>query len=52
MRVIRSQGLVASGAEVSVELLVPRSKIARVIEATVNDDAISLVPVTVPIAKG
>lgn len=48
VRVIKPDGLVASGAQ-SVELLVTRSKTASVLEAVANQDAMSLVPVSLPV---
>lgn len=51
VRVIESDGLVASDEAASLELLVPRLRIARVLEAVANDDAMSIVPASIP-AKG
>ena len=51
VRVIESDGLVASDDAASLELLVPRLRIARVLEAVANDDAMSIVPASIP-AKG
>ncbi|TXN28770.1 hypothetical protein [Lacisediminihabitans profunda] len=51
VRVIEPSGLVADRGGRSVELLVPKSKTARVLEAIANQDAISLVPVGIP-ARG
>ena len=51
VRVIESDGLVASDNAASLELLVPRLRIARVLEAVANDDAMSIVPASIP-AKG
>jgi hypothetical protein len=48
VRVIEPSGLVADRGGRSVELLVPRSKTARVLEAIANQDAISLVPAGIP----
>ncbi|MEO7006835.1 MAG: SAF domain-containing protein [Terrimesophilobacter sp.] len=50
VRVIAPNGLV-TGSTRSVELLVSRSKTATVLEAVANEDAMSVVPVTLP-AKG
>ncbi|GAB3030182.1 flagellar protein FlgA [Parafrigoribacterium mesophilum] len=50
VRVITPDGLVA-GSTQSVELLVSRSKTASVLEAVANQDAMSVVPVSLP-AKG
>jgi hypothetical protein len=48
VREVESEGLVASGDASSLELLVPRAKIARVLEAIANEDALSAVPVSIP----
>jgi SAF domain len=50
VRVVEADGLVA-GETVSIELLVPRLRIARVLEAIANEDALSVVPTSIP-AKG
>ncbi len=49
VRVIEQEGLVASGDVTTVEVLVPRLKVARVLEAVANADAISAVPTGLPI---
>ena len=49
VRLIESEGLVTSGEVTTLELLVPRSRIARVLEAVANADALSVVPVSLPI---
>ncbi len=51
VRLIESDSIVASDQTTAIEVLVPKSKIARVLEALANDDAISIVPATIP-AKG
>lgn len=51
VRVVSSEGVIADRARQSVELLVPRSKTAAVLEAIANADALSLVPSSIP-AKG
>lgn len=48
VRILEPEGLVVDDTAASVELLVPRSKIARVLEALANQDALSLVPVSLP----
>jgi SAF domain len=48
VRLIESDSIVASDEATSIEVLVPKSKIARVLEALANDDAISVVPATIP----
>jgi hypothetical protein len=46
--VLESDGLVAGGDGGSVEVLIDRDTIARVLEAISNENAISLVPVSLP----
>jgi hypothetical protein len=48
VRVIAKQGIIADRAGESVEVLVPRAKTAKVLEAIANQDAISVVPVDIP----
>jgi hypothetical protein len=50
VRVEESEGLIAGAGAVSVELLVPRSRTARLLEALANADALSLVPVNLPLS--
>lgn len=51
VRVLESSGFIAGAQTVGVELLVPRERIARVIEAVANGEAMSLVPVSVPVGR-
>jgi hypothetical protein len=51
VRLVESDGLVVDKSVATVEILVPKSRIARVLEAVANGDALSLVPVSIP-AKG
>lgn len=51
VRVLESSGFIAGAQTVGVELLVPRERIARVLEAVANGDAMSLVPVSVPVGR-
>lgn len=51
VRVIESSGLISDGGGGGVEILVPREKVARVLEAVANGDAISLVPVSLPVRR-
>jgi len=51
VRVISRDGVIADRSHQSVELLVPRTKTAAVLEAIANADAVSLVPSSIP-AKG
>jgi hypothetical protein len=45
VRVIESTGLIADGSGQSVEILVPKGKVATVLESIANQDSIALVPV-------
>jgi len=51
VRVIEDEGLVASGETTTVELLVPRLRVARVLEAVANADALSVIPTSLPVEK-
>ena len=51
VRVLESDGFLADGASASVEILVPKDRIAVVLEAQANGDSISLVPVHRPLEK-
>jgi hypothetical protein len=49
VRIVESDGLVVDDSSGTVEVLVPRLNIARVLEAIANDDALSLVPTSIPV---
>lgn len=49
VRILESNELVSSGNSTSIELLVPRGRIARVLEALANNDALSLIPAAIPV---
>lgn len=49
VRVLEADGLIVGGATVAVEMLVPRSKIAAVLDGIAGSDAMSLVPVSLPV---
>lgn len=49
VRVLENDGLIVNGTATGVEVLVPRSKIALVLEAIANEDSMSLVPVSLPV---
>ena len=51
VRVLESKGFISDGHGQVVELLVPRDRIARVLEAVAGGDAMSLVPVSVPVLR-
>jgi len=49
VRIVESDGLVVDDSSGAVEVLVPRLNLARVLEAIANDDALSLVPTSIPV---
>ncbi len=49
VRILEPTGLIQSGEGLSVEVLVPKGKVAQVLEAIANEDAISIVAVNSPI---
>lgn len=51
VRVLESKGIVSDSRGHLVELLIPRDRIARVLEAVAGGDTISLVPVSVPVSR-
>lgn len=51
VRIVESTGLVRDTKGQLVELLVPRDKIARVLEAVAGGDTITLVPVSIPVSR-
>jgi len=48
VRLVSSETIVAGAEVTAIEVLVPKNKVARVLEAVANDDAISVVPATLP----
>jgi hypothetical protein len=48
VQVLADDGLVGDGSAESVEILVPRDRVARVLESIANGDAVSLVPASAP----
>jgi hypothetical protein len=48
VHVLEDDGLVGDGSTDSVEILVPRERVARVLESIANGDAVSLVPAAAP----
>jgi hypothetical protein len=48
VRLVEPEGPLFDGRSGSIEVLVPRSNIARVLEAIANDDAVSIVPASLP----
>ncbi len=51
VRIVESTGLVRDNKGQVVELLVPRDKLARVLEAVAHGDTITLVPVSIPVSR-
>jgi hypothetical protein len=48
VRLVDREGFVVDDGSAAVEVLVPRTQIARVLEAVANDDTISVVPASLP----
>jgi hypothetical protein len=48
VRLVEDSGLVVDDRAMSVEVLVPRDRVARVLEAVANDDAVAVVPASLP----
>jgi hypothetical protein len=48
VRVVVDDGIVKSSDGATVEILVPRLRIARLLSAIANDDALSIVPASIP----
>jgi hypothetical protein len=51
IRVIESEGFVSAGEGVSVEVLIPRSRVARLLQAIANGDALAIVPAGIPLSS-
>ena len=51
VRIVEPAGLVAANGRRSVEVLVPKSRVASVLEAIANGDAIAVVPVNEPLGE-
>ncbi len=51
VRIVESTGLIASDGSQSVEILVPKGKVAAVLESIANGDAIAVVPVNTALGK-
>lgn len=49
VRVADDEGMIAGTAVLSVELLVPRDRVARILQSKAAGDALSLVPAAVPL---
>lgn len=50
-RVLRPEGIVSSGDGEAVELLVPRARVARLLQAIADGDALAVVPAGIPFAR-
>ena len=48
VRLVESDTIMAGGGSIAVEVLVPRARVARVLEAVSNSDAMSIVPASIP----
>jgi hypothetical protein len=51
VRVLERDGLMASSGSVAVEVLVPRSRVARLLQAMANADALAIVPAGLPLER-
>jgi flagella basal body P-ring formation protein FlgA len=49
VRIIEPEGLVSAGDVTTLEILIPRLRVARVLEAIANQDALSVIPTGIPI---
>ena len=49
VRLVTSDSIVSASEATAVEVLVPKSRIARVLEAAANADALSIVPAAIPV---
>lgn len=49
VRLVESDSIVSGGEATAVEVLVPTSRVARVLEAAANSDAVSIVPAAIPV---
>ncbi|CAN5221835.1 hypothetical protein BH11ACT5_BH11ACT5_25750 [soil metagenome] len=49
VRLVTSDSIVSASEATAVEVLVPTSRIARVLEAAANADALSIVPAAIPV---
>ncbi len=51
VRVIRPEGIISNSGRQSVEILVPRTRTAALLEALANSDSLSLVPTGIPVKR-
>ncbi|THG30706.1 hypothetical protein E6C64_07830 [Naasia lichenicola] len=52
VRIVEASGLILDADSHAVEVLVPKTAVARVLQAIANSDAISVVPVSQPLVAG
>jgi hypothetical protein len=50
VRIVEDEGLVASSDGDAVEVLVPRTRVARLLQAIANDAALAIVPAGIPLS--
>ena len=48
VRLVAADSIIAGAQTTAIEVLVPRAKVARVLEALANSDALSIVPASIP----
>jgi hypothetical protein len=48
VRLLESESIVAGGETTAIEVLVPRIRLARVLDAVAHDDVLTVIPATVP----
>lgn len=51
VRLVRSDSIVAKSQLTGLEVLVPRARVARVLDALANGDVISVVPASLPVGR-
>lgn len=51
VRVVEDDGIVSAGEGPSVEVLVPRSRVARLLQAIANGDSLAVVPAGIPLSS-
>lgn len=49
VRIVESEAIVSGGEVTALEVLVPRGKVARVLAAIANGDALAVVPASIPV---
>jgi hypothetical protein len=51
VRIVEASGIISTDATRSVEILVPKAKVAAVLESLARGDALAVVPVNAPLAR-